>query len=128
MLALARYDLWKKYRRLHKYGISSIQVAVMQKNSISKGLPEDHSNQNTIANNFFGKGITAENIDLKEFTSSGIIAKNIFTGASIAGINGAIAWVAIKGNNYTIANNTGSGSISGGQGFRILQIHGGLGG
>lgn len=100
--------------------------AFAQKNSITRGLPEDHSDANIIQHNFFGPGITAENIDIKEFTKNGIVKKNTFNGSSIAGINGAIAWVAIKGNNYTVVNNTGTGCMYGGQGFRVLQIHPGL--
>ena len=102
-------------------------VGTSTRNSISRGLPQDHSNHNRIVGNYFGEGITAENIDLKEFTSSGLVANNTFNGSSIAGINGAIAWVAIKGNNYTVVDNRGSGTLTGGQGFRVLRIHEGLG-
>ena len=101
-------------------------VGTSTRNSIAAGLPEDHSNFNNITSNYFGEGITAENIDLKEFTSGGLISNNTFNGSSIAGLNGAIAWVAIKGNNYTVVNNTGSGTLKGGQGYRVLQIHDGL--
>lgn len=101
-------------------------VDSLQKNSIASGNPEDHSDYNRIQDNTFGPGITAENIDLKEFTKGGILVNNTFNGSDIAGVNGAIAWVAIKGNNYTVANNTGFGALEGGQGFRVLQIHPGL--
>lgn len=101
-------------------------VGTSTKNSIAAGLPRDHSDFNNITWSYFGEGITAENIDIKEFTSGGFIANNTFNGSSIAGLNGAIAWVAIKGNNYTVVNNTGSGTLRGGQGFRVLQRHKGL--
>jgi hypothetical protein len=101
-------------------------VGTSTKNSIARNLPEDRSDFNKIAYNHFWEGITAENIDLKEFTSGGIVANNTFNGSAIAGLNGAIAWVAIKGNNYTVVNNTGSGTLPGGQGFRVLLKHEGL--
>ena len=101
-------------------------VGTSTKNSIARNLPEDKSDFNKITFNHFWEGITAENIDLKEFTSGGIVANNTFNGSAIAGLNGAIAWVAIKGNNYTVVNNTGTGTLQGGQGFRVLLKHEGL--
>lgn len=101
-------------------------VGTSTRNSIAAGLPKDLSDFNNITSNHFGEGVTAENIDIKEFTTGGVIANNTFNGSSIAGLNGAIAWVAIKGNNYTVANNTGFGTLRGGQGFRVLQKHKGL--
>jgi len=99
-----------------------IYIGTSTRNSIAAGLPEDRSNFNNITHTTFGEGIPAENIDLKEYTSGGLIANNTFNGTGIAGLNGAIAWVAVKGTNYTIANNTGSGTIPGGQGIRVLQV------
>ena len=99
-----------------------IYIGTSTRNSIAAGLPEDRSNFNNITHTTFGDGIPAENIDLKEYTSGGVIANNTFNGTGIAGLNGAIAWVAVKGTNYTIANNTGSGTIPGGQGIRVLQV------
>ena len=99
-----------------------IYVGTSTRNSIAAGRPEDNSNFNKITHNNFGEGIPAENIDLKEYTSGGVVANNTFNGTGIEGLNGAIAWVAVKGTNYTIANNTGSGTIPGGQGIRVLQV------
>lgn len=99
-----------------------IYVGTSTRNSIAAGRPEDRSNFNNITHTTFGEGIPAENIDLKEYTSGGLIANNTFNGTGIAGLNGAIAWVAVKGTNYTIANNTGSGTLPGGQGIRVLQV------
>lgn len=101
-------------------------VGTSTRNSIGAGLPKDFSDYNNFTSNYFGEGITAENIDIKEFTTGGVVANNTFNGTSIAGLNGAIAWVAIKGNNYTVADNRGFGTLRGGQGFRVLQKHRGL--
>lgn len=99
-----------------------LYVGTSTRNSIASGRPEDQSNFNVITFNTFGEGIPAENIDLKEYTSGGLVANNTFNGSGIAGLNGAIAWVAVKGRGYTIANNTGSGTLPGGQGIRVLQV------
>ncbi len=101
-------------------------VGTSTRNSVGAGLPRDLSDYNNLTSNYFGEGVTAENIDIKEFTTGGVIANNTFNGTSIAGLNGAIAWVAVKGNNYTVADNIGYGTLKGGQGFRVLQKHRGL--
>jgi len=92
-----------------------VYVGTSTRNSIAAGRPEDRSDFNTISHNTFGEGIPAENIDLKEYTYGGTVANNTFNGTGIEGLNGAIAWVAIKGRAYTIANSTGAGTLRGGQ-------------
>jgi hypothetical protein len=84
-----------------------IYIGTSVGNSIEWRRPADRSHNNLIRNNIFGPGITAEPVDIKEFTKRGVVAFNTFDGSSIKGENGAISWVAVKGNEWTIANNTG---------------------
>ncbi|GAA5165476.1 hypothetical protein GCM10023321_55510 [Pseudonocardia eucalypti] len=74
----------------------------------SGGKP-DRSNNNKALNNTF-KSITAENIDVKEETSGGLIAGNKFDGSAVSGKNYADSVLDVKGTNYEITNNTTSGS------------------
>lgn len=87
-----------------------------------EGRSRDSSDWNTLRANVFGPGVTAENIDIKEYTSNGKVLSNTFDGSDIKGKNGAISWVAIKGNGWTIADNQGSGCKTEGQGYRVLNI------
>lgn len=74
----------------------------------SGGAP-DASNNNKALNNTF-KSITAENIDVKEGTSGGMIAGNRFDGSAISGRNFADSVLDVKGVGYRILNNTTTGS------------------
>ena len=97
-----------------------IYVGTSKKNSIEYNLPEDRSDFNAFRYNRFGEGVLAENIDVKEFTSAGKIVDNRFNGSGIQNINGAMSWVSLKGNNWTVYNNTGTGLLKVGAGFRVL--------
>jgi hypothetical protein len=74
--------------------------------SLTKNI-EDASDYNQILNNQFGPGITAEHIDIKEYSSHGLIEGNQFDGRGISQVNSAESWVNIKGNHYLIKNNSG---------------------
>jgi hypothetical protein len=63
----------------------------------------DHSDGNFILANVIS-ATTAEAIDLKEGTSSGVVADNHFDGTDITG---ADSWVDVKGNGWLIAGNRG---------------------
>jgi hypothetical protein len=52
----------------------------------------------------------AEGIDVKEGTSGGVIRGNVFSKAGYSNIHSADSWVDIKGNNYTVSGNKGSGT------------------
>lgn len=54
----------------------------MQSNSVELGLPKDLSNYNILRNNVFGPGVTAEGVDIKEFTRKGKVLFNKFDGSS----------------------------------------------
>ncbi|MDO9333653.1 MAG: hypothetical protein Q7T57_03920 [Dehalococcoidales bacterium] len=80
--------------------------------SAKSNLVGDASNFNRVLNNRIGPDVTAECIDVKEYTSNGILAGNRFSGS---GLTGGVtdSFVDVKGNNYTIENNYGSSDSSG---------------
>jgi hypothetical protein len=74
------------------------------------GLP-DTCNYNVLISNTFGNYVRAENIDIKEGTKGGWLLQNNFNGAGLSNQNSADSWIDIKGNYYTINNNTGKNTI-----------------
>jgi hypothetical protein len=81
----------------------------------------DTSNYNQILFNSFGSFVTAENIDVKEGTKGGLIKGNNFNGLGLQGMNGGDSWIDMKGNYYTVENNTGNHSILDGIQTHIQQ-------
>ncbi|WP_051580107.1 hypothetical protein [Pseudonocardia acaciae] len=77
--------------------------------STKSGGQPDRSNNNKALNNTF-RSITAENIDVKEETSGGLIAGNKFDGSAISGKNFADSVLDVKGVGYRVVNNTTTGS------------------
>lgn len=67
---------------------------------------------------------TAENIDIKEGTTGGQIIGNHFDGTGMVA-SAATAWVNVKGNDWTITDNTGINSIK--DGFQVHQVYPGWG-
>jgi len=61
---------------------------------------------------------SAEGIDAKEGTTGGRISGNRFTDAGLSGANFADSWVDVKGNGYTVENNSGSGALT-----DAFQVH-----
>jgi Carbohydrate binding domain/Right handed beta helix region len=90
----------------------------------SGGQP-DTSNDDVIKDNTLGPGITAENIDVKEGTTGGTIEGNSFNATGEADANSAVAWVDVKGNDYTVTGNTGVDAYE--QGFLVEQLYAGFG-
>jgi hypothetical protein len=90
---------------LHKarYG-EGIYVGTAKSNwdSVSGGRP-DRSDGNFILGNTISQ-TTAENVDLKEGTTGGVLAGNRFDGS---GLTAADSWVDVKGNGWLIAGNVG---------------------
>ncbi|MDE6788919.1 MAG: right-handed parallel beta-helix repeat-containing protein [Ruminococcus sp.] len=62
---------------------------------------------NTISGCIFGAGITAEHIDIKEYTTGTVIENCIFNGMGISGEHYSKSFVNIKGNDCIIRNCTG---------------------
>jgi len=83
----------------------------------------DRSDNNTIAFNNIAH-TTAENIDIKEGTTGGIIMHNTLNGAGMVA-SAATAWINVKGNDWTVEDNTGTYSI--GDGFQVHQVYPGWG-
>jgi hypothetical protein len=83
----------------------------------------DASNYNVIARNNIAD-TTAENIDIKEGTTGGRIFKNHLDGRGMVAA-AATAWINVKGNYWTILDNSGVDSI--GDGYQVHQVYTGWG-
>jgi parallel beta-helix repeat protein len=81
----------------------------------------DNSDRNIIENNVISD-TGAENVDIKEGTTGGILRGNSFDGT---GMTGADSWVDVKGNGWTIDDNRGVNSPN--DGFQTHQILDGWG-
>jgi len=66
----------------------------------------DTSDRNQITGNHV-YSTTAENVDIKEGTSNGLIANNRFDSTGMSGANYADSWVDIAGNGYLVSGNNG---------------------
>jgi uncharacterized protein with FMN-binding domain len=95
----------------------------------SGGQP-DKSDRNKVLNNIIGN-TGAENIDIKEGSTGGLIDGNRFDGVHIQGENSADSWMDVKGNSYTITNNVAVVSSSANtvfnNGFELHQAVAGWG-
>ncbi|HXP21256.1 MAG TPA: right-handed parallel beta-helix repeat-containing protein [Streptosporangiaceae bacterium] len=87
------------------------------------GCRPDTSNNNKVIDNNIAD-TSAENIDIKEGTTGGLIMGNRLDGAGMVA-SAATAWVNVKGNGWTIENNIGVNSI--GDGFQVHQVYPGWG-
>jgi hypothetical protein len=65
----------------------------------------DESNDNTVQDVTFGAGITAENVDIKEGTTGGLVVGNRFDGSGATAVD---SWVDVKGNEWTVRDNVGT--------------------
>jgi hypothetical protein len=83
----------------------------------------DASNDDEIVDNDIAD-TTAENIDIKEGTTGGLISGNHFDGVGMLA-SAATAWVNVKGNKWTIKDNVGINSP--GDGFAVHQVYPGWG-
>jgi hypothetical protein len=87
------------------------------------GCKPDRSNYNLIVDNNIAD-TTAENIDIKEGTTGGVISGNTFNGTGMVS-SAATSWVNVKGNDWTVEDNTGTDSV--GNGFSVHQVYPGWG-
>ncbi|MEV6282929.1 hypothetical protein [Kribbella sp. NPDC051770] len=76
----------------------------------------DRSDRNVVKGNKIGP-TTSEAVDVKEGTTGGLLEGNTFDGSALSG---ADSWVDVKGNNWLIRGNTGTGSST--DGFQTHQI------
>ncbi len=81
----------------------------------------DRSDRNEIRGNTVS-GTTAENIDIKEGTSDGLLIENVFDGSAMTE---ADSWVDVKGKGWRIEENTGRNSPQ--DGFQTHEITDGWG-
>ncbi|GAA3590251.1 hypothetical protein GCM10022198_12690 [Klugiella xanthotipulae] len=81
----------------------------------------DRSDNNTVANNTISD-TTAESVDIKEGTTGGSLSGNSFDGTAITA---ADSWVDVKGNDWTVTDNTGVNSPE--DGFQTHEILDGWG-
>jgi hypothetical protein len=70
----------------------------------------DRSDRNVVAGNRI-YAVTAENIDVKEGTTGGVISGNTFDGAGMTGDHYADSWIDLKGNGYLVAGNRGEHTL-----------------
>jgi hypothetical protein len=87
------------------------------------GCQPDASDHDVISDNNVAD-TTAENVDIKEGTSFGTITGNQFDGAEM-NPSDATSWVNVKGNDWTIIDNTGTDSNK--DGFSDHQVYPGWG-
>jgi hypothetical protein len=83
----------------------------------------DNSDRNVIRNNDISH-TTAENIDIKEGTSGGVIQGNRLSGGGMVP-SAATAWINVKGNDWTIVGNVGRKSVK--DGFQVHRVYNGWG-
>jgi hypothetical protein len=87
------------------------------------GCAPDASDRDVIQNSDVGQ-TTAENIDVKEGTTGGVLAGNQLSGVGM-NESAATAWVNVKGNGWAITGNVGTRSV--GDGFQVHQASPGWG-
>jgi hypothetical protein len=83
----------------------------------------DASDRNLVEGNYV-HDTTAENVDIKEGTTAGILRGNSFDGTGMVKA-GADSWVDVKGNNWIIEGNQGVNAPT--DGFQVHQILSGWG-
>ena len=88
----------------------------------SQGGP-DRSDRNVIRGNSVS-GTTAESVDIKEGTSSGVLVGNVFDGSALTE-EGGDSWVDVKGNSWLIQGNRGTHSPT--DGFQTHDVEDGWG-
>jgi hypothetical protein len=85
----------------------------------------DQSDYVQILNNTIGPDVGAENIDLKEGTTGGLVSGNTFDGNGLTLVNYDDSWIDVKGNAYTIENNHGVHTLK--DGFQTHTVIDGWG-
>jgi hypothetical protein len=83
----------------------------------------DKSDRNVVRGNDVAQ-TTAENIDIKEGTTGGLIDGNHLNGAGMVS-SAATSWINVKGNAWTVTNNVGVQSNQ--DGFSVHRVYSGWG-
>ena len=87
------------------------------------GCQPDRSDGNVLMDNNIAD-TTAENIDIKEGTTGGKITGNQFNGTGMVE-SAATGWINVKGNDWTVQDNTGVDSVK--NGYQVHQVYSGWG-
>jgi hypothetical protein len=87
------------------------------------GCQPDRSDGNLLIDNDIAD-TTAENIDIKEGTTGGKITGNQFNGTGMVE-SASNGWINVKGNDWTIQDNTGMNSDK--NGYQVHQVYPGWG-
>ena len=75
------------------------------------GVP-DKTDGVQVLDNRIGPGVAAEEVDVKEGTTGGVVEGNVFDGSGMVAVTaGAQSWVDVKGNNWLVIGNTGRHTI-----------------
>ncbi|MFL6073662.1 MAG: cellulose binding domain-containing protein [Mycobacteriales bacterium] len=85
----------------------------------------DTSDRNQVLDNRLGPNVAAEEVDVKEGTTGGVIEGNTFDGTGMSGANSAESWVNAKGNDYRIDGNHGAHAFL--HGFKVRVVVDGWG-
>lgn len=70
----------------------------------------DRSDRNVVHGNHI-YDVTAENVDVKEGTTGGVLSGNTFDGSGMTGDHYADSWIDLKGNAYLVTGNTGTHTL-----------------
>ncbi len=106
-----------------KYG-EGVYIGTANKNWCEyTGCQPDASNDDVVEGNTISD-TTAENIDIKEGTTGGLIEGNSLSGDGLTPA-GATAWVNVKGNSWRVIDNHGQTSPK--DGFQVHQVLSGWG-
>lgn len=81
------------------------------------GCKPDRSDRNVVENNDIA-GTTAENVDIKEGTTGGVLRGNELSGDGAVQDRHVDSWVDVKGNDWLVQGNTGTHGIEDG-----FQVH-----
>jgi hypothetical protein len=107
--------------RKPKYG-EGVYIGTAQSNWCEvNNCQADQSDSNFVIGNSFS-ATSAEAVDIKEGTSSGVVSANNFDGSSITG---ADSWVDVKGNGWLIIGNRGVHTPL--DGYQVHEIVAGMG-
>jgi len=88
--------------------------------SSKSNLVGDKSDYNHVLNNHIGPNVSAEGLDIKEYSTRGVVEGNYFDGTGQSGENYADSLIDVKGSNYVIRGNHGIKPLKNGFEIHVL--------